>query len=309
MARRPRADAPPGDGAGDTLSEADLAALAQLRRRIDAIDDQLHDLLMQRAEVVEAVGRLKRSGTVAALRPGREAQILRRLAARHRGAFPRGALLRMWRELLSGMVAMQDDFTIAVQVIDEAHGFWDLARDHYGSQTPILAYRVAGEVVSAVAEGRATLGVLPLPQEDPRDLWWRSLAVGGRARPRIIARLPFIGATNARAGGAGAVVVSLVDPEPSGDDCALLALETNAEVSRGRLVAALVGAGLAVTPLAMVSGTGWDAHLVEIDNLLTIEDPRLVAALTALGEAAPRVSLLGFYARPLAAAGPDGQQR
>ena len=34
-------------------------------------------------------------------RPGREAEIVRRLLRRHRGAFPRPVIVRLWRELLS----------------------------------------------------------------------------------------------------------------------------------------------------------------------------------------------------------------
>ncbi|HXP29809.1 MAG TPA: chorismate mutase [Stellaceae bacterium] len=284
----------------------DPAALEALRHRIDEIDDQIQDLLIRRAEVVEGVDRVKRAGNLAALRPGREAQILRRLVARHRGRFPHRILLRIWREILSGTIAMQTDFAAAVLVSEERPGFWDLARDHYGSHTPMLTYRASGEVIGAVAEGRAAVGVLPLPQEGDRDLWWRYLTVSDRMKPRVIARLPFAGAGNARGNGGNALVISLVDPEPSGEDCGLLALDTNADLSRGRLVAALKGAGFAVTPLAMVSGEGWDSHLFEIDNLLSVEDPRLATVLKSLGDTPPRVSLLGFYARPFAPAALDG---
>ena len=47
--------------------------LDDLRRQIDAIDDQMHDLIMRRTEVVEAIGKEKRDGKVPAFRPGREA--------------------------------------------------------------------------------------------------------------------------------------------------------------------------------------------------------------------------------------------
>src|SRR6185437_12724944 len=78
--------------------------LEDLRRRIDEIDDQIHDLLMRRAELVEAIGNSKKSENAPVLRPGREARILRRLVARHRGRLPRSVLVRLWRELLSGTV-------------------------------------------------------------------------------------------------------------------------------------------------------------------------------------------------------------
>src|ERR1700730_11841719 len=80
--------------------------LDDLRRQIDAIDDQLHDLIMRRTEVVEAIGKEKKDGKVPPSRPGREAIILRRVAARHSGNFPAVALVRMWREMLAATVGM-----------------------------------------------------------------------------------------------------------------------------------------------------------------------------------------------------------
>ena len=53
--------------------------LDELRRRLDAIDDRLHDLILERAAVVESVAALKQSTGQPSLRPGREAEILRRL--------------------------------------------------------------------------------------------------------------------------------------------------------------------------------------------------------------------------------------
>src|SRR3979490_996114 len=96
-------DAPPAEDGW----RPDLIAL---RARLDELDDKIHDLLMDRARVVENVAR---SGKAAAFRPGREAAILRRLLARHTGKLPPQTLVRMWREMLAGTTAMQTAVTIA----------------------------------------------------------------------------------------------------------------------------------------------------------------------------------------------------
>ena len=62
----------------------DPSRLAELRAKIDAIDESVHRLLMQRASVIDELIEVKgtaRNG--AAFRPGREADMMRRLAARH----------------------------------------------------------------------------------------------------------------------------------------------------------------------------------------------------------------------------------
>src|SRR6202023_2677308 len=149
--------------------------LKGLRRRLDEIDDKLQDLLIDRAQIVSLVAASKRDGNQPAFQPAREAEIIRRLVGRHRGPFPVATLIRMWREMLAATVRLQSPFSVAVFAPTEAQGFWDLARDHYGSNTPMSAYRSTGQVIRAVSEGQAAIGVLPMPQQGEADPWWRQL--------------------------------------------------------------------------------------------------------------------------------------
>lgn len=286
-----------------------VSTIEELRRRIDELDDQVHDLLIRRAEIVEEIGRLKKIDTALPLRPGREAQILRRLAAQHRGRLPLGTLMRVWRELMSGMLAMQADFVVAVYVPDEVPGYWDLARDHFGSHTPMNAYRSVGEVVRAVGEGRATIGVLPIPEEgNGTDPWWRHIGASGAPTPRVLARLPFASRGNARSEGRDALVIGRGEPDGSGDDCSLLVIEASADVSRTRLISALTGAGLTVTLFAAADGNSdVAANLVGIGDLIEPADPRLLGALAPLGDKVLRVSSLGSYPRPMTST-PSGER-
>src|SRR5258707_2248537 len=68
--------------AGIFMAEA-KPTLDALRAEIDAIDDQLHGLIMQRAQVALSIGALKNSHGPEAgfMRPNPEAQPLRRLNA------------------------------------------------------------------------------------------------------------------------------------------------------------------------------------------------------------------------------------
>ena len=116
---------------------ASLSDLAELRHRLDEIDDKVHDLLIERAKIISMVAASKREGQLAAFQPAREAEIIRRLVGRHHGDFPVATLVRMWREMLAATVRLQSPFAVAVFAPTEAQGFWDLARDHYGSSTPM----------------------------------------------------------------------------------------------------------------------------------------------------------------------------
>jgi|SRR5579859_2949253 chorismate mutase / prephenate dehydratase len=276
--------------------------LEDLRREIDEIDDEMHDLLMRRTKLVDAIGALKKSDGVPAIRPGREAKILRRLMARHDGKFPRPLVVRIWREILSGTTRLQVDFAVAVHVPEAAPGLWDVARDHYGSFTPMTAFGTASQVLRAMTEGGASIGVLPIPQDGDSDPWWPHLVSADPQTPRVVARLPFGLPGNARAGGLQAFAIGRGEPESTGADRTLLVIDTSREISRTRLFSVLKAGGLEPNFLAAVaSAPETAANLIEFEGLLTAEHASLQKALVPLSSAVTGVSFLGSYARPLTA--------
>jgi chorismate mutase len=278
------------------------ARLAALRAEIDRLDDLLHDTLMQRAAIVSALAGsgLKRG---APYRPAREAQILRRLLARHRGRLPKQAVVGMWREMLAATIAMQGPFAVAVWNPEAGAGTVSLAREHFGSITPIRWMRSTAQVLYAVAEGEAQAGVLPLPQDDPNaeggnDPWWISLMRGERPALSVIARLPFITARTEGASRASALIVAAIPPEPSGDDRSLVAFHSADEVSRARIGDRLTAAGL--PPISLIlhrPERGEAACLAEVEGLITADDPRL-ATLVESGAAAARPAVIGGWPVP-----------
>ena len=275
--------------------------LEQLRRRIDEIDDRLQDLLVERARLVAGVAEAKRSnGGVAAHQPAREAEIIRRLIRRSR-EFPPATLVRMWRELLSATVRQQGPFTVAVYAPTETPGFWDIARDHYGSHTPMLVCHSTAQVVRAVAENQAAIGVLPMPQDgDPGpDPWWRHLLSGSENGPRVIARLPFGARGNARSDGADALAIGRGPEQETGRDRTLIVVESSPDVSRGRMISALAGLGLTARFTASCEHADGINTLLEIDGFIARSDPRLDSFRTQLEPALHRVVRFGGYAAPL----------
>ena len=224
---------------------------------------------------------------------------MRRLVARHRGDFPIATLVRMWREMLAATVRLQSPFAVAVYAPSEAQGFWDLARDHYGSNTPMSAYRSIGQVIRAVTEGQSSVGVLPMPQEGEPHPWWRHLLSKDENAPRVVARLPFGPRGNARSNGADALVIGRAAPQATGGDRTLLVTESAAEISRGRIFRILTSLGLPCTFFASCEHLGGALDLIEIDGCVPISDPRLDGFRAQLGRELQRLLPLGGYAVPL----------
>jgi chorismate mutase len=270
------------------LDPAASNPLAAARAEIDALDDALHDLVMRRADVVArlAASRAK-AGSPSPLRPGREAMILRRLLARHQGALPAHALVRLWRELLAASSAQQGGFSVVVYARSRDHA--RLARQHFGGLTPLRTVPTASRALAAVAASEAQVAVLPLPEEaePPEDAWWVSL---DSPRLQVVARLPFYAA--GAEGLPEALAIAPGAPDPSGADRSLLRIEAMAERSRAQLAGALAAAGLAPRMMQLRRDGSVLRALVEVDGVLEAGDPRL--ATLPVDRALP----LGFYAVP-----------
>lgn len=271
--------------------------LAALRAELDRIDDGIHDLLMRRAEVVGLVGAsADKAASGVALRPGREAAIIRRLLGRHSGRLPPHAVVRLWRELLAATTAMQRPFMIAVGGAD----LTAVAREHFGVLTPLRVHASPAQAIAAVSSGAASVAVLALPTQDeaPGSAWWTTLPRQDQPRLHVIGRLPFWTPRGEGAPAAQALVVGAIAPDASGQDRALIALELDRAVSHARLTAALAAADLAPNALILRRDPDRPAlALAEVDGLLTEADPRL-ARLDTLRP--PFV--LGGYAIPLTGA-------
>nr|WP_294524395.1 chorismate mutase [uncultured Rhodopila sp.] len=268
--------------------------LTALRAELDRIDTEIHDLLMQRARVVEHVAR---SGKPAAFRPGREAAIVRRLLKRHQGGLPAASLVRIWRELLAGTTSMQGGFSLAVCDAEHGAALTQLAREHFGGLTPLRVHGSAGQALADVSHGTASVAVLPFPSD--QDSWWVSL-LHHEPRLFIIARLPF---WNARPDGSPvsrALVVASTPPDASGEDRSFLGLECDSDVSRARLSGELLAAGLKAEAMLLlrVQGSTISNVLVEIEGYLADDDARL----SHLGSVLRRPVVIGSSASPIGGA-------
>jgi chorismate mutase/prephenate dehydratase len=290
----PSGPAPAGKDEPPPLEDWRSGGLTALRAELDRIDTEIHDLLMQRARVVEHVAR---SGKPAAFRPGREASIIRRLLKRHQGMLPPASLVGIWRELLAGTTSMQGGFSLAVCDAEHGAALTQLAREHFGGLTPLRTHGSAGQALADVSQGTASVAVLPIPSD--QDSWWVSL-LHHEPRLYIIARLPFWNRRPDGSPAARALVVASTPPDASGDDRSFLGLECDTDISRARLSGELLAAGLKAEAMLLLrlQGSSISNVLVEIEGYLSDDDKRL----THLGSVLRRPVVIGSYASPIGGA-------
>jgi chorismate mutase/prephenate dehydratase len=291
-----------------TLMADDANALRNLRREIDNIDDSIHELLIRRTEVVGRIASVKKKngGVATGMRPGREAEVVRRLLARHRGGLPPAVIVRLWRELIAAFTRLQGPLSVSVCAPEKSVGYWDLARFHFGSTTPMSLHRSANVVLRQVARGETTVGVLPLPDVDEEEPWWPLLASDTGAVPKVIARLPFVEDEAARFEDLGALVVAMMPQDDTSDDRSLIVVRGNARISRAGINQQLEAAGLDGQILAGMDREAdrpdW-LYLVEVAGFLAETDPRLAGFVESSRGRVTRVVPIGGYANPVEATG------
>src|SRR6185437_14959116 len=180
-------------GAGLTMTNktTDAPSLGELRKEIDRIDEAMHRLLMERAEIIDQlIATKKTQETGSAFRPAREADMMRRLVQRHKGILPLDTAETIWRVIIATFTHIQAPFAVHADLSAGDALMRDSARFHFGFTVPFIAHVGAAGVVEAVSESKGDLGLVPAVAVAGAGAWWSALEFD--AAPKIIARLPFV---------------------------------------------------------------------------------------------------------------------
>jgi chorismate mutase len=173
------------------VDKSELIDLTALRQEIDRIDLELHRGLIQRGEIIDRLIAVKaRQGGGSAFRPGREAEMMRRLVERHRGLLPLDTVEGIWRIIISTFTFVQANYSVHVDVAGGDPPMRDSARFHFGFTVPYVPHNSAAGVIEAVKRSPGDLGLVRISGSAADGAWWTGLA--DSQAPKIIARLPFV---------------------------------------------------------------------------------------------------------------------
>lgn len=165
--------------------------LAVLRVEIDRLDKAMHELLIERGGIIERLIAVKaRQGGGSAFRPGREAEMMRRLVERHRGPLPLDTVETIWRIVISTFTYVQANYAVHADFSGGDAAMRDSARFHFGFTVPCIVHHGAAGVIEAVARSSGDLGMLRIDGGVSAGAWWNRLTAPDA--PKIIARLPFV---------------------------------------------------------------------------------------------------------------------
>ncbi len=139
----------------------DEKTLQQLRQQIDALDDQILDMLNRRAEVVVTVGKAKQESRGEYYVPSREKAIFERLIARNRGPFPEEGIRRVFREIISASLSLEQPLKVAF-LGPQATYTHVAAMQQFGFSAQLVPLKSISSIFEEVSRGRASYGVVPV---------------------------------------------------------------------------------------------------------------------------------------------------
>jgi chorismate mutase / prephenate dehydratase len=165
------------------------SSLESVRREIDALDDEILDLITKRFEVTGQVRNIKQTEQApwpTPLRPTREATILRRLIARGKlGGLNPDLVVRLWRNILNESTSKQAPIILHVSRHLNANLAHRLRlRDHFG---PMLVeeYRDEAQALMQIDTSAGDLCVVETEQP-----WVEAYLAGHAGKAQVIAALP-----------------------------------------------------------------------------------------------------------------------
>jgi chorismate mutase/prephenate dehydratase len=135
--------------------------LPELRMLIDSLDQQLLELLNQRAALANEVGEIKRVEGSPVFRPEREAQVISGLQNRNPGPLKAASVAAIWREIMSACRALEAPQRVAF--LGPAGTFSEeAALRFFGASIEAVPCASFDEVFRATAAGTAEFGVVPV---------------------------------------------------------------------------------------------------------------------------------------------------
>ena len=139
--------------------------LKELRREIDAIDEEILRLLNQRAKLAKRAGEIKKSMGLEVHVPEREREIINRIIRLNKELygeeFPTEAVVHIYREIISACLSLEKELKIAY-LGPKATFTHQAALEYFGFSAHYVPVSTIGDVFREVETGRVDYGVVPV---------------------------------------------------------------------------------------------------------------------------------------------------
>jgi chorismate mutase / prephenate dehydratase len=140
-----------------------ITPLSELREKIDSLDQQILELINQRATCAMEVAKTKialgEQGTF--YRPDRESLVLRRIQELNQGPLPDQTAVRFFRELMSSCLALEKPLDVAY-LGPEGTFTQQAVLKHFGNAVKAIPESTINDIFTTVENGGCQFGVVPV---------------------------------------------------------------------------------------------------------------------------------------------------
>lgn len=164
------------------------SSITPLRQKIDDIDKQIIALLTQRLDACRAIGALKKShNTAVFMRTLREYEVLNALRQAPTTCYPFLALFRMWRELITSTLVMEN----GLQLVTTDHpqtvvALRHVIDTHFSQLVAVTPCASRDQFYQTLAEDLRFVGIQLIDQPTAPN-WWCQIPTS----VFVIGQLPF----------------------------------------------------------------------------------------------------------------------
>lgn len=135
--------------------------ISSLRGKIDRIDQQLIQLMNERASHALEIGKIKDHSGVAAYAPAREDDVLRRVLDMNAGPLPARSVRAIFRELISGSRSLEKRLRVAY--LGPEYSYSHLAAIHrFGQSVELVPVGTIAAVFEEINRRQADFGLVPI---------------------------------------------------------------------------------------------------------------------------------------------------
>jgi chorismate mutase/prephenate dehydratase len=139
--------------------------LGELRRKIDRIDEEILNLLTQRARLAKKIGELKKKNNMEVHIPEREREIFERILRLNKDKFgeefPSEALIHIYREIISACLSLEKPLKIAY-LGPKATFTHQASLEYFGFSAQYIPCSTIRDVFMEVESERCDYGVVPV---------------------------------------------------------------------------------------------------------------------------------------------------
>ncbi|NLK41906.1 MAG: prephenate dehydratase [Planctomycetes bacterium] len=136
-------------------------SLDELRKKIDAIDEKLVELINERAQIVIEIGKLKQSSAAPIYVPHREKAVFDKIAELNKGPLPDKALTAIWREIMSGSFFLERPLRIGY-LGPKGSFSHNAAILKFGQSVDYEALADIRGIFEEVSKGHCDFGIVPV---------------------------------------------------------------------------------------------------------------------------------------------------